>query len=338
MRKSDVTRRVTMRDVAALVGVSHQTVSRALNEPHRVNVETRERIDEVMQSLRYQRNGAARALATRRTRSIGLISTGLTLHSHSKRMIAINEAARAAGYQVSMASLPRADGAALQAELDAMQGQGIEGVVLIAADKQARGVIDSLIIDVPVIISGIASSQPSISIDLFEGARMATAHLADLGHRRIAHLAGPDWSVDAEERMRGWRTELESRGLPVAEPRLGDWTVRSGYERGLEFAEAGDCTAIFCANDRMAVGLIAALHERRIDVPGQISIVGYDDIPEAEFLVPSLTTIRQDLLLLGRQIIASLLALLGEDPGVEVPPAKPELVVRNSSAPPPRDG
>jgi DNA-binding LacI/PurR family transcriptional regulator len=335
VKKSDVARRVTMRDVAALVGVSHQTVSRALNEPDRVNAETRIRIQEVMQSLRYQRNGAARALATRRTRSIGLISTGLTLHSHSKRMIAINEAARAEGYQVSMASLPRADRVALQAELDAMQGQGIEGVVLIAADKQARDVIDSLLIDVPVIISGITSHQPSISIDLFEGARLATAHLADLGHHDIGHLAGPDWSVDAEERMRGWRTELESRGLPVSGPRIGDWTVRSGYERGLEFASARDATAIFCANDRMAVGLIAALHERGVDVPGQVSLVGYDDIPEAEFLVPSLTTIRQDLQLLGRQIISALLALLGEESVVDVRAAQPELIVRNSTGPPP---
>ncbi|MCU1579297.1 MAG: DNA-binding LacI/PurR family transcriptional regulator [Rhodoglobus sp.] len=327
-----------MADVGHAAGVSHQTVSRVLNEPHRVNDETRDRVETAIKKLKYRRSTVARALATNRTKNIGLISTGLALHSHSKRMIAFNEAARASGYQVSMASLPTAEQEPMQAALDVLLGQGVEGIVLIVADKRALDIIDSLEIDVPFVVadSGGSTHRKNVAIDQFLGARMATAHLADLGHRAIGHLAGPDWSLDASERLRGWRTELESRGLPVPEPRFGNWTPESGYERGREFAASREATAIFSANDTMALGLLHSLADNGVRVPDAISVVGFDDIPEAAHFIPPLTTVRQDFVQLGFQIMSTLLGLIEERGAAEVVGTEPELVVRKSTAPPAR--
>ena len=144
-----------------------------------------------------------------------------------------------------------------------------------------------------------------MSIDQFAGARMATAHLADLGHRRILHLAGPAGSLDAAERERGWRAELTQRGLPAIDPLVGDWLAGSGYRCGLQLAAAGGFSAIFSANDQMALGLLHAFTEAGISVPREVSIVGFDDIPESEHFTPPLTTVRQDFGELGRRIMVS---------------------------------
>ena len=325
-----------MSDVGRAAGVSHQTVSRVLNEPHRVNEETRDRVHDAIKRLKYHRSSVARALATNRTKTIGLISTGLALHSHSKRMIGFNEAARASGYQVSMASLASAELETIQSAVDVLLGQAVEGLVLIAADKRALDIIDTLDIDVPVIVadSGGSSDNHNVAIDQFLGARMATAHLADLGHRSIAHLVGPHWSLDASERMRGWREELESRNLPVREPYQGNWTPESGYERGYELAASGAFTAVFCANDQMALGLLHALSDNGVLVPAEMSVVGFDDIPEAAHFIPPLTTVRQDFVQLGFQIVSALLSLI-ENTDVAAPlHTKPELIVRKSTARP----
>ncbi|CAN5625139.1 LacI family DNA-binding transcriptional regulator [soil metagenome] len=331
-----MTSRVTMADVGRVAGVSHQTVSRAINEPHRVTEETRQRVDEAIKSLRYRRSSIARALATNRTKSIGLLSTGVALHSHSKRMIVLNEAARASGYQVSMASLPQADRDSMQAALDAFSGQGIEGVVLIVADKTAYELIDSLDIDVPYIIadSGGSTGIHNMAINQFLGGRIATAHLADLGHTQIAHIAGPDWSLDGSERLRGWRAELESRGLPVPEPFLGDWSSQSGYERGLEIVAQGVATAVVCGNDRMSLGLIHALADSGLRVPDDISVIGFDDISESAHFLPPLTTVRQDIVQLGFQIMDTLLSLIEDEGTAPLQPEEPELIIRASTAPP----
>ncbi len=329
--------RVTMADVGRAAGVSHQTVSRVLNEPHRVNEETQKRVFDAMKSLRYHRSTVARALATSRTKNIGLISTGVALHSHSKRMIAFNEAARASGYQVSMVSLMSAEKDAMQSEIDLLLGQGVEGIVLIVADKQALSVLDSLDIDVPVVIADGGSSRApnSVAVDLYQGARIATAHLADLGHTQIAHLAGPDWALDAEERLRGWRDELKSRGLGIPEPYIGDWSPESGYQVGLELAAAGTATAVLCANDRMALGVLHALADSGVRVPDAMSVVGFDDLPESAHLIPPLTTVRQDIVQLGFDMMATLLSLIdGREPSAPLRTA-PELIVRKSTGPPP---
>jgi len=326
-----------MRDVGLLAGVSHQTVSRVLNEPHRVNEETRKRVIEAMKSLRYHRSTVARALATNRSNNLGLISTGVALHSHSKRMLAFNEAARASGYQVSMVSLIAADKNAMQSEIDLLLGQGIEGIVFIMADKAAFGIIDSLDIDVPFVVAdhGGSATMHSVAIDIYLGARMATAHLADLGHQNIAHVAGPDWSIDASERVRGWAAELETRALELPEILYGDWSPTSGYRAGLKLAADRSVTAVFCANDRMALGVLHAFADSGVLVPEQVSVVGIDDIPESAHFIPPLTTIRQDIDRLGLDMLAKLLSFIEGSATADPVHNEPELIVRKSTAPHP---
>lgn len=325
-----------MADVGKLAGVSHQTVSRVLNEPGRVSDETQARVQAAIEQLKYHRSTVARALATRRTKTIGLISTGIALHSHSKRMIAFNEAARAAGYQVSMASIANGDRDSMMSALDVLLGQSVEGLVLIAADVRTLEIIRDVQLDVPLVTaesSGRAGLH-SVSIDQFLGAQLATSYLADLGHRNILHVAGPSWSLDANERLNGWRTELERRGLPVRDPIVGDWTPESGYEIGLKLAEQNEFSAVFCANDQMTLGVLHALADSGIRVPGDVSVVGFDDIPEAAHFIPPLTTIRQDFVELGRQIMATLLTLIEGADVVEPIHTEPRLIVRNSTSAP----
>jgi DNA-binding LacI/PurR family transcriptional regulator len=337
-KKTSLGTRVTMSDVAKIAGVSHQTVSRVLNEPGRVSAETQTRVRSAIEQLNYQRSAVARALATRRTQTIGLISTGLAVHHHSKRMVAFNESARAAGYQVSMASLATGERDQLTSAFDVLLGQGVEGVVLIAADERALRNVRDIDLGVPLVTaeSSGRSGPHNVAIDQFLGAARATGHLADLGHRQVAHLAGPAWSLDANERLKGWRAELERRSLPVPDPEYGDWTPDSGYEIGRRLVEAHEASAVFVANDQMALGLLHALADCRVRVPTQMSVVGFDDVPEAAHFIPPLTTVRQDFDELGRQLMTTLLALIeGTEPGEPVH-TEPELVVRKSTAPPRR--
>jgi DNA-binding LacI/PurR family transcriptional regulator len=177
----------------------------------------------------------------------------------------------------------------------------------------------------------------SVAIDQYRGARAAVAHLAELGHTRILHLAGPADSTDATERVRGWRDELAARGLVAVEPMVGDWSPASGFEFGTALAGQGaplDFTAVFASNDQMALGLVHALAGHGFTVPDDVSVIGFDDIPESAFFAPPLTTMRQDFDSLGRDILFTLLAVLADEDSSGVPPMVPELVVRASTAPP----
>ena len=177
----------------------------------------------------------------------------------------------------------------------------------------------------------------TVAVDQYAGAVLAVDHLVQLGHRSIAHLTGPvDW-FDALGRVQGWRGALEGAGLPVAPVLVGDWTSDCGYEFGRSH-DFGDATAVFAANDQMALGLIHGLAERGLRVPDDISVVGFDDVPEAAHYQPPLTTVRQDFPELGRRCVARLLGLIGEaEPhrgGDAAPEVRTELVPRGSTARP----
>ena len=328
--------RVTMADVGKLAGVSHQTVSRVLNEPWRVSAETSDRVHAAIDSLHFRTNTVAKALASRRSNTIGMVSTGIALHSHSKRMIAFNEAARAAGYQVSMASVETGDPKSLLAALEVLVDQNVEGIVLIAADASSVETMKGVQLPVPLLYaeSSGRSGPHNVSIDQFLGGRIATAHLADLGHRDIVHLAGPEWSLDANERLRGWKAELESRGLPVRPPIQGDWTPDAGYRAAERILADPAVTAVFAASDQLALGLLHALTDRGVDVPGELSVIGFDDQPDAAHYHPPLTTMRQDFEQLGRQLMTALVGRLEGDDLPPLPLQEPRLVVRSSTAPP----
>lgn len=333
-------------DVARLAGVSHQTVSRVLNELPNVRPATRQRVEQAIKQLRYTPSQAARALVTRRSRTIGLITTGGPDYGPSSTALGFNEAARDARYAVSMASMLESDPTSLRQAVELLLRQNVEAIVLIAAHRGALDAVRGIELGVPLV--AVESSRRdgfhSVSIDQYQGTRILVDHLVGLGHRRIAHLAGPTDSVDALERMRGWRDALSEHGLVAREPLVGDWTPASGFRLGRELVADragggghgdGGFTAVFAANDQMALGVIHALTEHGLRVPDDVSVVGFDDIPEAEHFAPPLTTMRQDFPELGRTIMSTLLEVLTDATSVGDVRSVPELVVRESSAPPP---
>jgi DNA-binding LacI/PurR family transcriptional regulator len=185
-----------------------------------------------------------------------------------------------------------------------------------------------------------AEYRPDVSvvaIDQRHGARLATQHLLDLGHRTVWHVGGPlDWT-EAEQRVEGWSETLARAGSDVPPAARGDWSSRSGYEIGLELADQDEVTAVFAANDQIALGVLRAFHERGIDVPRERSVVGFDDIPEAEFFVPGLTTVRQNFDAVGRRGLERLIRLIeGGSRRRRVTLIEPELIVRSSTARAPR--
>ncbi|MET0989557.1 MAG: LacI family DNA-binding transcriptional regulator [Glaciihabitans sp.] len=325
-------------DVARLAGVSHQTVSRVVNDIPNVRPATRARVEDAIRQLRYRPSTAARALVTKRSRTIGLITTGRPDYGPSSTVLGFNDAARKARYNVSIASMVEADPGSIRASVEQLLGQNVEAIVLIAGHREALDAMRAIELGVPLLAvesSGRAGFH-SVSIDQYGGARAATDFLVELGHRDILHVAGPADSMDAEERARGWRASLSAHGLVAREPLVSDWSPRSGYLIGKRLAEADGFTAVFAGNDQLALGLIHAFTEAGLRVPADVSVVGFDDIPESEHFTPPLTTVHQDFPALGREILASLIEILRDDEADVTSHTAATLVVRASAAPPSR--
>ncbi|KOV31533.1 LacI family transcriptional regulator [Streptomyces sp. XY431] len=325
-----------MADVAKLAGVSHQTVSRVLNGAPHVRPDTRDRVLAAIRELDYRPNSAARALVTRRSQTLGVVSFDSTLYGPASMLDGIERAARSAGYFVSVTSLRSLDGRSVQEAVDRLRDQGVEGVVVIAPQISAVSAVARLSSSVPLVAvgSGNQTQVPMVSVGNRAGAEAATGYLLDLGHRTVHHLAGPANWLESQDREDGWRRTLESAGASVPVVERGDWSARSGYQAGLRMAELRDVTAVFCANDHMALGVLRALHELGRSVPGDISVVGFDDIPEAAYFIPPLTTVRQDFGELGRRALELLVEELA---GVAHASAhvriSPEMVLRRSAGP-----
>jgi DNA-binding LacI/PurR family transcriptional regulator len=182
---------------------------------------------------------------------------------------------------------------------------------------------------------------PVVGVDQRGGAELATRHLLDLGHRTVHHIAGPLGSIESQLRAEGWRAALAAAGAPRPEPLIGDWTARAGYHLGRRLARDRSLTAVFASNDQMALGVLRATHEAGRRIPEDISVVGFDDIPEASYLTPPLTTVRQDFGEVGSRSLRVLLRAIDSVAAHEERPAEgslvaPELVVRASSGPPGR--
>ena len=335
MSTEDKARVANIFDVARLAGVSHQTVSRVVNNLPNVRPATRQRVEDAIKQLRYRPSTAARSLVTRRSRTIGLITTGNPDYGPSSTLLGFNEAARQARYLVSISSMLETDAASMRQAVDQLLSQNVEAIVLIAAHRGALEAIQGIDLGVPLVAvesSGRVGFH-SVSIDQFRGAQVATQHLIDLGHRSILHIAGPEDSMDATERVRGWRSALSENSLVALEPLIGDWSPASGFVIGQQLATADNFTAIFAANDQMALGAIHALANAGVRVPHDVSIIGFDDIPEAEHFSPPLTTIRQDFAELGRTVMSTLLELILDGSLEEAKHPEPTLVVRESTGP-----
>ena len=327
----------TMFDVARLAGVSHQTVSRVLNDLTGVAASTKARVEQAIAELNYTPSPAARAMAKRRSGNLGLIQAGRPDYGPSNAALGFNEAAHEAGYTVSQASMRSLDADVLRQAVHRLALQRVEAIVLISGEREGVGVLGGIDAGVPIVV---VASEPApglhrVAMDQYEGARLATRHLIELGHRAIRHVAGPPESMDAAERRRGWADVMREHGLAAHEPIEGDWLAASGYEAGLRLAADREATAVFSANDQMSLGLLHAYREAGVRVPDDVSVIGFDDIPEAAYFAPPLTTMRQDFDVLGRDVLATVLAVLrGDADAADRTSRVPELVVRASTAPP----
>jgi DNA-binding LacI/PurR family transcriptional regulator len=330
----DTVRAPNIRDVAKLAGVSYQTVSRVLNDSPSIRESTRQRVLDVIETVGYRPNQAARALVTSKSRTIGVLSSQSNHYGPSTSVTAIEVAARAAGYRLSVTTIASGDHAAITSGLDYLLSQSVEAIVVIAPQIGVFDAIVDLAITVPFVTLEASGEHPgrSLSVDQTAGARMAVRHLIELGHSRILHIAGPEDWIEAEARQRGYRAELEAAGLQPLPVIFGDWTADFGYSAGLARLPGRDFTALFAGNDQMALGFMHACREFGVDVPRELSVVGFDDVPEAAHFWPPLTTVRQDFVEIGRRAIAILLAELNGDASVTHEVIAPELVIRRSTA------
>lgn len=297
--------RVSMADVAAAAGVSAQTVSRVANGSPRVDPATRARVEKAMGDLGYRMHRAARALRTGQTSTIGLVVSTLASVGNSRMLQAISEAAAARDYALAVVTVGERG---IRDAFARLRSQGVDGAVVLneatelARDTDPPGDLHLVVVDSP--------PDPRFSIvqtDHAGGARTATMHLLSLGHATVHHVAGPPRSFAAAERERGWRAALSDAGVAVPEPVRGDWTSASGHSAAAALDEA---TAVFVANDQMALGALRAFADAGRRVPDDVAVVGFDDIVDAAEYRPPLTTVRQDFDALGRDAVAALIAAI----------------------------
>ena len=346
MKDTSLHRAPTMADVARRAGVSNMTVSRVLSGHPTVRAATRAAVLRAVEELGYLRNFSARALATRSTRALGVIACDVALSGQSGILSGLQEAARTEGYVVSTVTLRHFSAEDFKDAVDHLGGWGADGIVVVVPHRAAMSLLADMKLPFPVVAVEAGPDAPltSASVDQELGARLVTRHLLDARHRTVWHVAGPaDW-LQAEARTAGWRRTLEDAGAQVPPPLVGDWTPLSGYRAGQELAGrvttstlrkgSPEVTAVFVANDQMALGVLWALREAGLSVPGKVAVAGFDDIPGTEVFSPPLTTVRQDFAAVGRAGVQLLVERLASGPAVghRHIVLEPRLIARASTA------
>jgi len=299
-RRRAATGRVSMAMVAERAGVSGQTVSRVVNDSPRVDPDTRARVEKAMAELDYRPHRAARALRTGRSQTIGLVVTTLATVGNSRMLQATAEAAAERGYALTLVTASHGVASAFQS----LAEQEVDGaIVLNEASAQVATAERPSGLRLVVVDAATDAGFVAVHSDHAGGAAAATAHLLSAGHAVVHHLAGPVDSFAAAERERGWLETLAAAGVDAPEPARGDWSAESGHAAGDALSAA---SAVFCANDQMALGLLRALAERGRRVPEDVAVIGFDDVPDAANYRPPLTTIRQDFTALAQRAVDAL--------------------------------
>ena len=331
-------RGVVMVDVARVAGVSQKTVSRVVNGAPHVRPDVRERVTRAIEELGYRPNAAAQALARERSHTIGVLALGTRFFGPSRRVFTLEHEARRLGYTMALTSVPDLSARSVADGIDALVQRGVEGLV-VEVPTHLIDLDPAQLAGLPVVtsagwITGV-TRQAVVDIDQEEACRELTGYLLGLGHRTVWHVAGPrDWDA-AQKRLRGWRSALRDAGIRVPRVFYGDWSAASGYKQGRKLAANNDVTAIFAANDQMAMGILRAFHEVGREIPGDVSVVGFDDVPEAEFQVVPLSTVGVDADRVAQRILAELLRMIegAEPPAGTVTLPGTELIIRRSSGP-----
>jgi DNA-binding LacI/PurR family transcriptional regulator len=331
--------RVSMVDVARRAGVSQKTVSRVVNnEPHVADA-VRERVVAVIAELGFRPNAAARALVTQRSRRIGMVTIGSTLHGPSAILDGVEHAARAAGYFLSVVRTVENSPTELQVAVDQLVSQGVDAIVVSEpvdfGHQELRVPADVTVLSFDFPDQTHRPDELVVGADESGGARSATEHLLALGHSTVWHISGPaNWAA-TRRRIAGWRAALED--VDAAEPTIlvGDWTPQSGYDAMHGILHRGDVTAVFAGNDQMAIGAISAILAAGLRVPEDVSVVGFDDVPVAEFQPVPLTTVRQDFAEVTRLAMHRLIRTLEGHPPADRHRSIPaQLITRSTTAPP----
>lgn len=333
-------KKITLNDVADHCGVSYQTVSRVLNEHPHVATETRARVLRAIVELGYRPNYVARSLATHRTHTIGMVSFGMTYYGPAQMTVNIESALKAKGYRLAFSTLDALTSEQLRDAIDHLLSQVVDGLVMITPITDVNlDMVQELCAGVPVVMIDIRRGEqvPSVVIDQRHGAMLATQHLIELGHRHICEISGPLSWCDAEQRHQGWQRAMRAARLALGQSIEGDWSAAGGYRAAQELLELNvPMTALVVGNDQMALGAIRALRERGLHVPQDISVTGFDDVPEAAFYDPPLTTVQQDFKALGLQSVEYLINLIENE---DTPPHQrvlyPKLIERGSTCAPP---
>jgi len=337
MTKSSTGRLPRLEDVAELAGVSHQTVSRVVNGHPNVSKATRERVEAAIAELGYRRNTAARSLVTRRSQTIGVLGSELSQYGPANTLLGVEQAARNAGYFVSIAALRSVGRDAILDALRHFLDQAVDGIAVLVPHTETLRILEEFNPAVPVVAVGSLGNDAvsGAMVDQKRGAEIAVGHLIELGHTRIGHVAGPaDW-IDGALRTEGWRAALQHAGLQDDLLLEGDWSAGSGYAIGRQLAAERAATAVFVGNDQMALGVLRAFNEAGVRVPDDVSVVGFDDAPESEYTMVPLTTVRQDFDAITQRAVEVLVAAMRGrvDDGPTCLPV--ELVVRSSTGPAP---
>jgi LacI family transcriptional regulator len=305
----------SIKEVALKAGVSIATVSRVINGTGPVAAETRRRILEAIEGLRYVPHGAARSLITNQTDTIGVLLPDLYGEFFSEVIRGIDAAARRRGYHVLISGF-HSDRAEIEAVLRALRGR-VDGLIVLSPDVDAQGLRRNLPETLPVVLLNTqidgrvdGAAFDAINLDNHGGAFAMVRHLADLGHQRIALIRGPEENADARERLRGYRDALRSLGIAPSDGLElgGDFSEESGQRAGRRLQTLRPRpTAVFAANDSMAIGCLFALREAGVEVPGEVALAGFDDIPIARYLTPSLSSVHVPIAELGTRAMERLL-------------------------------
>ena len=326
--------------MARAAGVSYQTVSRVINESPSVKSTTREAVLEAIARLGFRPNRAARALAGGPVQSVTVLASNTTLYGFSASIEGVEEAAREAGFGMGVRVLESASSADVRAAVEhALEPAG--AIIVIAFDRAGAAALEHVPADVPAAAMVQAPtdreipSRSSVWIDEYAAAKEATLYLLRLGHSTVHYVSIPTWNGTTRRKL-GWENGLKESGVPAPRVLESGWDAEWGYEAGKELARNPLVTAVLCGNDDIALGVMRAMHEASRQVPQDISIVGFDDVPYARFYTPALTTVRQDFRALGKVCFAKLLSLVGHGRATG-DPGRPEarLVVRESAGPPP---
>lgn len=328
----------SLTDVARLAGVSPQTASRVSTGSSLVAADTEARVREAMRRLGYAPNRAARALRHGAYHAIGVVTEHLEHTGESMMTAGIVDAASERDYTVTVVRISQPDGGKLQRTLDHLAELPIDGLIIVRLGH-AVGDHVGLPPQLPVVVcdSGLAPYYPSVNADEAKGARELMAYLIGLGHKRIGHLGGPPDAHPSIVRRAAFHQVMTENALPPGPVWSGDWSIDSGYRAADLVADVPDITAVFCANDEMAFGLLRGLEEKGVKVPGDISVAGFDGTPLSRFTSPPLTTVDQHFRSMAEMAVQQIMGQIAGEPTSIDPVLTPvSLIIGRSTAPPPR--